>query len=68
MNVIFTCSGFTNHSLVPEGCTLGPHLFTVDMNDINTSSSKINFTMFADDTIILYFHKDFMEVTIQVNK
>ena len=43
---------------VPQGSVLGPLLFLLYVNDIYSSSSKLNFYLFADDTNILYSHKN----------
>ena len=43
---------------VPQGSVLGPLLFLLYVNDIYSSSNKLNFYMFADDTNILYSHKN----------
>ena len=43
---------------VPQGSILGPLLFPLYVNDIYSSSKKLNFYPFADDTNILYSHKN----------
>ena len=43
---------------VPKGSVLGPLLFLLYVNDIYSSSNKLNFDLFADDTNILYSHKN----------
>ena len=45
---------------VPHGSTLGPKLFTLNVNDICNVSDILEFvnTVFADDTSIYYSHHD----------
>ena len=43
---------------VPEGLILGPLVFILYANDIINTSTILNFVLFADDTTILYSHKD----------
>ena len=43
---------------VPQGSILGPYLFILYVNDIIYTSNVLDFILFADDTTILYSHKD----------
>ena len=43
---------------VPQGSVLGPLLFLLYVNDITSCSNKLTFYLFADDTNILYAHKN----------
>ena len=41
---------------VPHRSVLGPLLFILYVNDINNSSTLFNFSLFADDTAVLFSH------------
>ena len=52
---------------VPQGSILGPLLFILYVNDIINTSTILNFVLFADDTTILYSHKDLVNKIGMIN-
>ena len=52
---------------VPQGSVLGPLLFLLYINDIFVCSQKLDFHLFADDTSLLFSHKNLQTLEKTVN-
>ena len=52
---------------VPQGSVLGPLLFLSYINDITNCSDKFKFSLFADDTSILYSRINLKSLELEVN-
>ena len=53
---------------MPRGFVLGRLLFLLYINDIQESSDKFSFYLFADDTNILYSDKNLKSLELSVNQ
>lgn len=65
--VIFDCHKSKRHPVscgVPQGTILGPLLFVAYINDLPGVLTFSNITMYADDTILYYSHKDMNDIQV----
>ena len=63
VNNIYSDARYTNIG-VPQGSVLGPLLFLIYVNDIEASVDNTEIRSFADDTNILIFHKNLVNLQL----
>ena len=59
-NVFFNGVNSKGHPVqygIPKGCSLGPLLFVIYINDLACSLENVSISMYADDTTIYTFAK-----------
>ena len=52
---------------VPQGSVLGPLLFLIYVNDIVNCSEILKFSLFADDTVVSYSHRNVNTLIFTLN-
>ena len=54
------------YTAMPQGSILGPLFFSICINDLITTSDKLKFIMYADDTTISFNLEDFGQQNTEV--
>lgn len=53
---------------IPQGSVLGPLLYLLYVESLSTLKISAKYYMFADDTVLMFYHRDIVQLQSEINK